>query len=121
MRWWSRRRGLGLRPLQHQLAHASRIGLAAHGLHDGTDHGAGRLHFALADLFENIRLRRERRVDGRNERTVVRSDLQAARLDDLGRRALPRDDTLDDLTRKTVGQGPGVDEGEDGRDIRRRD
>ena len=69
---------LSLRPLQHQLAHARLISLAAHGLHDGTDHGAGRLHFALADLLENIRLRCERRVDGRDERTVVRDNLQAS-------------------------------------------
>ncbi len=70
---------LGLSRLQHQhqLAHASRIGIAGHRLHDGTDHSFSGLHLAVADLLENIRLRRERRIDAGDRSSVVREGLQA--------------------------------------------
>jgi len=99
-----------LHPLQHELSEARSVGLAIHRLHDGIGHGSVSLHFAVANLLEHVRLLRESRIDRGDEGSVVRDDLQASGRDDLSRRALPRDDTLDHLAGESVVQGTRLDE-----------
>ncbi len=73
---------LSLGPLQHELPGARRVGLAAYRPYDGTDHGSGSLHLAVADLLEHVGLLRESRIDLGDQGAVVRDDLQASGRDD---------------------------------------
>jgi hypothetical protein len=57
--------------LQHELAHASRIGLAVHRLQGGTDDSSGGLHFFVADPLEDVWSLCKRRIDRCDEASVV--------------------------------------------------
>ncbi len=60
--------------LEHELAHSSRICLAAHRLHDRADDRTGSLHLAIANLLEHVGLLRERRIDRLDQRAIIRDD-----------------------------------------------
>ena len=55
----------------HDLGDSLRVGLAARGLHHGSDDDTHRLHIAALELLDDIRVGLERRVDGRLDGAVA--------------------------------------------------